>query len=30
MEQAMLSAQAANTNRICELEKHLASVTSEL
>jgi hypothetical protein len=30
MEQAMLSAQAANTNRICELEKHLASVTTEL
>jgi hypothetical protein len=30
MEQAMLSAQAANTNRIRELEKHLASVTSEL
>jgi hypothetical protein len=30
MEQAMLSAQAANTNRIRELEKHLASVTTEL
>jgi hypothetical protein len=30
MEQAMLSAQAANTNRICELEKHLASITTEL
>jgi hypothetical protein len=30
MEQAMLSAQAANTNQICELEKHLASITSEL
>jgi hypothetical protein len=30
MEQAMLSAQAANTNRISELEKHLASITSEL
>jgi hypothetical protein len=30
MEQAMLSAQAANTNRIRELEKHLANVTSEL
>jgi hypothetical protein len=30
MEQAMLSAQAANTNRIRELEKHLASITTEL
>jgi uncharacterized membrane protein len=30
MEQAMLSAQAANTNRICKLEKHLASITTEL
>jgi hypothetical protein len=30
MEQAMLSAQAANTNRIRRLEKHLASVTTEL
>jgi hypothetical protein len=30
MEQTMLSAQAANTNRIRELEKHLASVTTEL
>jgi hypothetical protein len=30
MEQAMLSTQAANTNRIYELEKHLASVTTEL
>jgi hypothetical protein len=30
MEQAMLSAQAANTNRICKLEKHLVSITSEL
>jgi hypothetical protein len=30
MEQAMLSTQAANTNRICELEKQLASVTTEL
>jgi hypothetical protein len=30
MEQAMLSAQAANTNRICELEKHLVSITTEL
>jgi hypothetical protein len=30
MEQAMLSAQAANTNQIRELEKHLASVTTEL
>jgi hypothetical protein len=30
MEQAMLSAQATNTNRIRELEKHLASVTTEL
>jgi hypothetical protein len=30
MEQAMLSAQAANINRIRELEKHLASITTEL
>jgi hypothetical protein len=30
MEQAMLSAQAANTNRIRELEKQVASVTTEL
>jgi hypothetical protein len=30
MEQAMLSAQAGNTNRIRELGKHLASVTTEL
>jgi hypothetical protein len=30
MEQAMLSAQAANTNRIHELEKQVASVTTEL
>jgi ribosomal protein L29 len=30
MEQAMLSAQATNTNRIRELKKHLASVTTEL
>jgi hypothetical protein len=30
MEQAMLSAQAANTNRIRELEKHLASITTKL
>jgi hypothetical protein len=30
MEQAMLSAQAAITNRIRELEKHLASVTTKL
>jgi hypothetical protein len=26
----MLSAQDANTNWICELEKHLASITTEL
>jgi hypothetical protein len=26
----MLSAQAANTNRICELEKNLVSITTEL
>jgi ribosomal protein L29 len=30
MEQAMLSTQAANTNRIRELEKQVASVTTEL
>jgi hypothetical protein len=30
MEAAMLSTQAANTNQIHELEKHLASVTTEL
>jgi hypothetical protein len=30
MEKAMLSTEAANTNQICELEKHLASVTTEL
>jgi ribosomal protein L29 len=30
MEQAMLSAQAANTNQIRELEKQVASVTTEL
>jgi hypothetical protein len=30
MEQAMLSAQAANTNRIRKLEKQLASITTEL
>jgi hypothetical protein len=30
MEQAMLSAQAANTNWICELKKHIVSVTTEL
>jgi hypothetical protein len=30
MEQAMLSAQAANTNGIPELEKHLVSITTKL
>jgi hypothetical protein len=30
IEQAMLSAQAANTNHICELEKHLASIATKL